>query len=115
VSQTAFEEWPQEFTPAIEVEKLPEGKLHRAEVGGMGVLLYRQGSRIHALADRCTHRGCSLADGETDGASVTCPCHGSTFRLEDGEILKGPATAPAPSFEVRRRGGKVEVRIPAST
>ena len=113
VSQTAFEEWPQEFTPAIGVDDLPEGKLHRAEVGGMGVLLYRQGSRIHALADRCTHRGCSLSDGETDGSSVTCPCHGSMFRLEDGEILRGPATAPAPSFQVRRREGKVEVRIPA--
>ena len=112
VSQTAFEEWPQDFKAVLDVDELSAGQLTRAEVDGIGVLLYRKGSKIYALSDRCNHRGCSLSDGETDGVTVTCPCHSSTFRLEDGELVKGPATSPAPSYEVRRRGGKVEIRLP---
>jgi hypothetical protein len=36
--------------------------------------------------------------------------HLSTFSLQDRRILFGPATAPQPSFEVRIREGKSEVR-----
>src|SRR5918992_580900 len=90
------------------------GHLSFRQVDGVAVLLYRKGATIHALSDRCTHRGCSLSDGETDGSAVTCPCHGSRFRLEDGHVIQGPAIAPAKSFQVRERNGKVEVRLPAS-
>jgi nitrite reductase/ring-hydroxylating ferredoxin subunit/uncharacterized membrane protein len=114
VDTTVFESWPEDFKTVRGVKDLPEGKLTRGEVGGVGVLLYRKGATVRALSDRCPHRGCSLSDGETDGSAVTCPCHGSRFRLEDGEVLKGPAIAPAKSFQVRERNGKIEVRIPAS-
>lgn len=112
VAQTAFEDWPQDFKPVRDFDELPEGQLSRAEVNGVGVLLYRRGSKVYALSDRCPHRGCSLSDGRTDGTTVTCACHGSTFRLEDGELVKGPSTSPAPSYQVRRRNGKIEVRLP---
>lgn len=114
VDQTAFEEWPEDFRTVRGVKDLPEGKLVKGEAGGVAVLLYRKGSRIYALADRCTHRGCSLSEGETDGSWVKCPCHGSRFRLEDGEVLQGPAVAPEKAFQVRQRNGKVEVRIPSA-
>jgi nitrite reductase/ring-hydroxylating ferredoxin subunit len=42
--------------------------------------------------------------------TVTCPWHLSTFRLEDGAVLRGPATAPQPSYKVRVREEKVEIR-----
>jgi hypothetical protein len=45
-----------------------------------------------------------------DDQQVQCPWHQSTFSLEDGSILQGPATAPQPSNEVRLRDGAVEVR-----
>jgi nitrite reductase/ring-hydroxylating ferredoxin subunit len=42
---------------------------------------------------------------------VVCPWHGSTFRLTDGSVVHGPATAPQPSFETRiRRDGVIQVR-----
>jgi nitrite reductase/ring-hydroxylating ferredoxin subunit/uncharacterized membrane protein len=114
VDNTAFEPWPEDFKAVKGVKDLPEGQMTRGQVDGVAVLLYRKGATIHALSDRCTHRGCSLSDGETDGSAVTCPCHGSRFRLEDGHVIQGPAIAPAKSFQVRERNGKVEVRLPAS-
>jgi nitrite reductase/ring-hydroxylating ferredoxin subunit len=73
-------------------------------------VLIRKGGRLHALADRCSHRGCPLHDGTlNDDETLTCPCHGSTFRL-DGALVKGPATSPQPAFDVRANEGAVEIR-----
>jgi len=41
---------------------------------------------------------------------VSCPWHGSVFRLHDGEVTSGPAALPQPRYEVRVREGQLEVR-----
>jgi nitrite reductase/ring-hydroxylating ferredoxin subunit len=42
---------------------------------------------------------------------VTCPWHGSTFRVSDGAVIHGPATARQPAFESRiTESGWVQVR-----
>jgi nitrite reductase/ring-hydroxylating ferredoxin subunit/uncharacterized membrane protein len=110
VNQTAFESAPEEWTQVLDESELGSDKLVGAKADGLGVLLVREGDDVHALADRCSHRGCSLHEGELHDGAVTCPCHGSTFRIADGSIVKGPATAPQPTFEVRTRDGAVEIR-----
>lgn len=111
VNQTAFEEWPQEWTPVIAVEDLTDGTPTAVKANDVRVMLYKRGESIYALSDRCPHRGCPLHQGQVNNSMVTCPCHGSIFRLSDGGVVRGPATVPAPSYEVRRKGGKVEVRL----
>jgi nitrite reductase/ring-hydroxylating ferredoxin subunit len=77
------------------------------------VLLVRHRKHVHALHDRCSHRGCSLAElGELDGETIQCGCHGSRFSLRDGSVERGPATAPQPSYEVREREGSIEIKLP---
>jgi len=50
-----------------------------------------------------------VIDGEQ--ACVICPWHGSTFRLSDGSVRRGPATARQPAFETRVSDvGVVQVR-----
>lgn len=112
VNQTAFDDAPTEWTPVLDESALAEGRLVGAQADGLGVLLVRKGERVYALADRCSHRGCALHEGELNDDTVTCRCHGSTFRL-DGSIVKGPATSPQPAFEIRKNEGKVEIRRPA--
>jgi nitrite reductase/ring-hydroxylating ferredoxin subunit/uncharacterized membrane protein len=114
VNQAAFEDAPREWTAVLGEAELEEGKLTAARAEGVGVLLVRNEDRLYALADRCSHRGCSLHEGKLEDGTVICPCHGSTFRL-DGSVMKGPATAPQPSFKVRAREGKIEIRRPTST
>ena len=82
----------------------------RAVVDETPVLLLRTGDRVYALHDRCSHRGCSLSEGEIDGDHVVCACHGSRFDLRDGAVHRGPATSPQPAFQVRERDGRIEVR-----
>jgi nitrite reductase/ring-hydroxylating ferredoxin subunit len=112
VDQTVFQEAPTGWQPAIPLEDLRDGQPTPARVGGVQVLLVRRGATIHAISDRCSHRGCSLHQGEVLGpTTVVCPCHGSTFSLQDGAVLHGPATAPQPAYLTRVRDGQVEVRL----
>ncbi len=43
-----------------------------------------------AFSAVCTHQGC-LVETSSEG-DIPCPCHGSTFSLEDGSALSGPAS-----------------------
>ena len=114
VNQTVFEDAPHDWTAVAQESRLEDGKLVGVEANGAAVLLVRRAGRIHAMLDRCSHRGCALHGGVlNDDDTVTCPCHGSTFRL-DGSIVKGPATAAQPSLAVRTTpDGAVEVMQPA--
>jgi nitrite reductase/ring-hydroxylating ferredoxin subunit len=112
VDQTAFDEGPTDWQPVIAEADLPEGSPTPVTVGAVPLLLVRRGATIYAISDRCNHRGCSLHEGDfSHQTSVVCPCHGSTFSLEDGALLHGPATAPQPAYRTRVRDGKVEVRL----
>jgi nitrite reductase/ring-hydroxylating ferredoxin subunit/uncharacterized membrane protein len=109
VNQTAFHSAPEEWTPVLDADRLQDGALTGAAAGTTPVLLVRRGEQVHALDDRCSHRGCALHEGTLEGDTITCRCHGSTFRL-DGSIVNGPATAPQPCFDVRVSDGRVEIR-----
>jgi nitrite reductase/ring-hydroxylating ferredoxin subunit len=41
---------------------------------------------------------------------VQCPWHASRFRLSDGHVMRGPATRPQPSYELREEAGRVQIR-----
>jgi nitrite reductase/ring-hydroxylating ferredoxin subunit/uncharacterized membrane protein len=64
-----------------------------------------------AIGDRCSHRGGPLHEGTFDDEGcVTCPWHGSRFRLSDGAVVDGPATSAQPAYEARRSDGTLQVR-----
>lgn len=111
VDRTAFDQEPSEWTPALDVARLAEGQPTLADVGSTPVLLLRRDGRLLALANTCTHRGGPLHEGQLEGGTVICPWHRSAFRIEDGEVVRGPATARQPSYETRVMDGTVEVRL----
>ncbi|MEV0145143.1 MULTISPECIES: Rieske 2Fe-2S domain-containing protein [unclassified Nonomuraea] len=94
---------------------LPDGRPVARRLGYIQLFVLRQGEGVTVLADRCPHLAGPLHQGrlvtEDGEACVVCPWHGSTFRLEDGSVRHGPATAPAPAFETRvRKDGILQVR-----
>jgi nitrite reductase/ring-hydroxylating ferredoxin subunit len=114
VDNTVFEDYPGDWTPVVSESELVEGEPHRAELDGVPVVVVRSGGQVYALAERCSHRGGPLSDGEVAGGCITCPWHGSRFRLEDGSVERGPAAYPQPALDVRVSGGMVEVRDSAA-
>jgi nitrite reductase/ring-hydroxylating ferredoxin subunit/uncharacterized membrane protein len=110
-NQTVFDPGPDDWTAAADAAQLAQGRPTRVVVDETPVLLLRDGDRVLAIHDRCSHRGCSLSQsGELEGTNIVCGCHGSTFDVRDGSIRRGPATAPQPAFETRERDGRIELR-----
>ena len=113
VERKAFVDGPREWTAALADADLPEGQPHMVAVAGAPVLLYRWGGTVHALADRCNHMSGPLHEGRFEDGCVTCPLHGSTFRLRDGSVVRGPAAASQPTYQVRVADGAIQVRLDA--
>lgn len=110
VDTTAFSPPPTGWTDAAAEADLVEGRPHAVTVAGLAVLLLRRGATVHAIANRCTHRGGPLDEGTVVGDCIECPWHGSRFALADGAIERGPATRPQPALEVRVVDGRVQLR-----
>ena len=54
--------------------------------------LVRVNGAVRVLADRCSHMSGPLSGGELADGCLTCPWHGSVFRIADGSVARGPAT-----------------------
>ncbi len=106
---------PEQWQPIGELAELPDGKPVRRDAGQVPVFVLRRGDGVTVLSDRCSHLSAPLSDGELVGSGadtrVVCPWHGSEFRVEDGCVVHGPATAPAPRFESRVVDGTVQARV----
>ena len=110
VNHTAFEYPVEDWTPVLADDELDEGEVKLVNAAGNDVMIYRSNGTLCALADHCMHAGGPLHEGSIEGGRVTCPWHASTFNLADGSLVRGPATAPQPSYDTRVQDGKIEVR-----
>jgi nitrite reductase/ring-hydroxylating ferredoxin subunit/uncharacterized membrane protein len=110
--------FPQGWQPIGELADLPDGELTSRSVDGVDLLVIRRGRHVDVLADICSHLAAPLSEGsfsvERGQGCVICPWHGSVFRLSDGAVVHGPATAPVPRFETRVADGLLEVRLPGA-
>lgn len=81
------------------------GRPTRRTLGDVPVFVLRRGRQVDVLYDLCSHLSGPLSEGELSGAGdamcITCPWHGSTFRLRDGQVQRGPTTYPQPVLQVR--------------
>jgi nitrite reductase/ring-hydroxylating ferredoxin subunit len=93
---------------------LAEGQPVRQMVGEVPVVVVRNGRQVHVLAGRCSHLSGPLSEGKLEDGCLTCPWHGSSFRISDGTVARGPATAPQPVFQTRIRDGVIQVCLPGA-
>lgn len=95
-----------------------DGELAARSIDGVDLLVIRRGQHVDVLANTCSHLAAPLSEGRfmaKDGQGcVVCPWHESTFRLADGAVVHGPATAPMPVFATRQSGDVVEVMLPGA-
>ncbi|MBV9660818.1 MAG: Rieske (2Fe-2S) protein [Acidimicrobiales bacterium] len=114
VDTNAFDGGPTEWTDlTVETsgEKSSGVRAGYAEGVGMVVIDADEGGGPRAvLANRCSHRGGPLAEGEVHGSCVRCPWHGSQFDIATGAVTRGPAAVAQPAYQLRRRGAGWQVR-----
>lgn len=100
------------------LDEFPLGRPVRKLAGDVPVFVLRRGgiiSDVTVLSNRCPHLSAPLHEGELSEAGgevcITCPWHASVFRLRDGGVVHGPATAPVPGFESRVVNGVLQARV----
>ena len=90
---------------------------------GLNLMLMREGNgTVRALHNRCPHRGVKLSEGIQEFPdTISCPYHGWTFRLSDGElaavITDGPESSicgqiAVQTFATEERLGLIWVFVP---
>jgi uncharacterized membrane protein/nitrite reductase/ring-hydroxylating ferredoxin subunit len=87
--------------------KVDQMKLLR--VDGKRIVLARTENGYVAFADRCTHRGGSLAGGVLICGTVQCLWHGSQFDVTTGVVKGGPATTPIVVYKVVEAGDEIRL------
>ena len=100
-----------EFHTLAKAVEVGDGEVQAFDVGDRTVAVAHVADDWYAFDDTCTHRGCSLSDGEVEGTSIVCMCHGSEFDMESGDVLQGPAVEPLDVFEIRVEDEDIQVAL----
>ena len=116
VDNNAWKHGGDDWVDVADDAALQAGEPQVVTVGDDEVLLVRAGHEVSAISNVCGHAGGPLHEGSFDEPGcVTCPWHGSVFRLADGHVVHGPATGHQPRYDVRVEDGRISLRRARST
>jgi nitrite reductase/ring-hydroxylating ferredoxin subunit len=101
----------EEFVTVTTTDQIPVGGLMAFEVRGTPIAIANVGGTYYAFNDTCTHRQCSLAEGDLAGTTVTCMCHGAEFDVRSGKVLAPPAPLPVTVYRTRIEGDALQIEI----
>lgn len=110
VNHVAWEGGSDDFVAVMNEKDLKPNTLTRVDAAGIPAVLIKDGTAIYAIAATCSHLAGPLDEGTYEDGVVYCPWHNSGFRMCDGSVVNSPATCGQPTFAVRTRNGKIELR-----
>ncbi len=99
-----------DFVRVASTSDIPEGKMKMVRLENLHLCIAQVGGKYHAIGNQCTHVGGPLAEGILKESIVTCPWHGSQFDVRTGEVKRGPAAKPEPTYEVKVEDNSILVR-----
>ncbi len=99
------------FEAVTKTSDVAPGACHEYEVGGKEIIVANLNGRFYAFAAICAHMDGPLVQGTLVDGVITCPWHFSEFRVDDGSVIKGPATAPISTYPVKVEGEQVLVAV----
>jgi 3-phenylpropionate/trans-cinnamate dioxygenase ferredoxin subunit len=92
------------------VSELPPGTHKVVDVNDVMIAVFNVEGKFYAIEDVCTHDGGILTGGPVSGCIVTCPRHGATFDIRNGNALTAPAYESTASFPIRIQDGMVQTK-----
>lgn len=92
---------------------IKDNEMKQFDLGDEGkVLLVRQGGKLTAVGNKCTHYGAQLVNGALGDGRVRCPWHGACFNVTTGDIEDFPGLDSLPCYQVSvQSDGKVKVML----
>ncbi len=100
-----------QFVKVCTVDEIPENTMRRFTIGDKEVLVARYENNLHALSEKCTHKGGPLSEGTSDQGVITCPLHFGQFDLKTGQVVGPPPFEPLQKYEVKVEDGTVYVAV----
>ena len=101
-----------EYVALANLDDLRIGFLTIHEVEGRGIALARTQNGVTAWDSTCPHAAFEFGPMRLQrGCVLECPMHGARFNVEDGQVVKGPATEPLDPIMVRIEDGIVKVLV----
>lgn len=93
------------------LEEIPRLGARVVRGAGREIALFRTAEdRVFAMDDKCPHKGGPLSQGIVAGNRVTCPLHGMTIGLEDGQAV-APDKGCVPTVPTKVEDGAVYLQI----
>ena len=87
------------------------GELSTVTVEGRAIAVTVQDGQAYAFDDACTHKQCSLSDGEVEDGAVICPCHFAAFDIATGAVRTGPAETALRCYRAQLADGALTVDL----
>ena len=99
------------YIKVAELTQIKPGKMLRANVDGVPILLANVEGTIYAVDDMCSHEDASLYNGALKGNCVECPLHGSHFDLRTGLPNQPPATEAINTYPVQVENQDILIQL----
>jgi nitrite reductase/ring-hydroxylating ferredoxin subunit len=93
------------------LDVLSAGEMKQFHVKDQEILIINREGQVFGLAARCTHAGAPLEEGTLSGDTLTCPWHGSQFRITDGAVQRGPAEKTLKTFAITVKDNSVFIEL----
>jgi nitrite reductase/ring-hydroxylating ferredoxin subunit len=101
--------------PWYDVCSIADIPAHRGwpvRVAGYSIAVFRDGTTVRAVENRCQHLGAPLDDGWVDRGCVTCPWHGWRYDLATGSVVGSHGRPPhLRTYPVRVDDDRVLVEV----
>lgn len=88
-----------------------DGEVARYDVDGTAIAVANVGGALYAFDDTCTHKQCSLSEGDLEDTQVICPCHGGAFDVATGEVTAAPPTQPLSTYDLQVEDDKLQIEL----
>lgn len=92
------------------IDQLQNGVL-KVEIDGEEILLIKDGEKIYALSNICSHQEKELSSGFLENGVWVCPHHGARFDIKTGEALSMPAVEGIKSYKVEIKGNDIFIEM----
>jgi nitrite reductase (NADH) small subunit len=97
--------------PIGDITEIPLLGARCVKTPSMTIAVFRTDEHeVHAIENRCPHKGGPLSEGIVHGTSVTCPLHNWVISLETGKAL-GADDGVVRTIPVRNENGRLFIAL----